>query len=69
MDYKWKEGSGEEKPFINNLADKSEGVFTFCFTFEAAVKILSMGFILSKGCYLRDAWNWLDFTVVITGLL
>lgn len=28
-----------------------------------------MGFIFEQGCYLWDAWNWLDFIVVITGLL
>lgn len=24
---------------------------------------------MTEGCYLRDAWNWLDFIVVITALL
>ena len=33
------------------------------------MKIFAMGFILSEGCYLRDLWNWLDFIVVITGIL
>ena len=28
-----------------------------------------MGFIGGKGTYLSDAWNWLDFIVVITSLL
>jgi len=28
-----------------------------------------MGFIVGKGTYLKDAWNWLDFIVVITSLL
>lgn len=28
-----------------------------------------MGFINGKGTYLKDAWNWLDFIVVITSLL
>lgn len=35
------------------------------FAAEAALKIISMGFVLSKGSYLRDAWNILDFTVVV----
>jgi len=30
---------------------------------------MSMGFILDDGSYLRDAWNWLDFTVVVSSLL
>lgn len=28
-----------------------------------------MGFIIDKGSYLRDPWNWLDFLVVISSLL
>jgi len=28
-----------------------------------------MGFIAEQGCYLRNAWNWLDFIVVITSIL
>ena len=28
-----------------------------------------MGFILGSNAYLSDAWNWLDFTVVVTSLL
>jgi len=44
-------------------------VFTIIFTLEALSKIIGMGFIMSKGCYLRNTWNWLDFIVVITSLL
>ena len=36
---------------------------------EAVIKIVAMGFIMEQGCYLREAWNWLDFIVVITALL
>lgn len=32
---------------------------------EAAIKIIVLGFIVSKGSYLRDAWNVLDFAIVI----
>ena len=28
-----------------------------------------MGFILNKGSYLRDSWNILDFTIVITSFI
>ena len=41
--------------------------FTWLFTLEAALKIFSMGFIIHKNAYLRDGWNWIDFTVVIFG--
>lgn len=53
-----------------NLAGESvEIIFSVVFTIECIVKILAMGFISSKGCYLRDSWNILDFTVVMSGLL
>jgi hypothetical protein len=48
--------------------EASEPFFIFVFTLEAVIKISSMGFIAENGCYLRDAWNWLDFIVVITAL-
>mmetsp|Transcript_21577 Transcript_21577/g.48098 ORF Transcript_21577/g.48098 Transcript_21577/m.48098 type:complete len:126 (+) Transcript_21577:436-813(+) len=28
-----------------------------------------MGFIIDDGSYLRDTWNWLDFSVVVSSLL
>jgi hypothetical protein len=33
------------------------------------VKILSLGFILNGGSYLRDAWNILDFVIIGSGYL
>jgi hypothetical protein len=48
-------------------------IFTLIFTAEMVIKIIAMGFIMTKGnpsnhmpaAYLRDPWNWLDFIVVI----
>ena len=34
-----------------------------------ALKILGLGFVFNKGSYLRDAWNIMDFTIVMTGYL
>jgi hypothetical protein len=31
--------------------------------------IVSMGFILNEGSYLRDAWNILDFTFIASGYM
>ena len=42
-----------------------EPFFVVVFTSEAILKIISFGFVLSKGSYLRDAWNCLDFIVVL----
>uniref|UniRef100_A0A0G4H9N8 Calcium-channel protein CCH1 n=1 Tax=Chromera velia CCMP2878 TaxID=1169474 RepID=A0A0G4H9N8_9ALVE len=47
----------------------AEIVFVAIFTFECAVKVIARGFICGQTTYLRDAWNWLDFIVVITGLM
>ena len=57
-----------------NIADV---IFTVCFTLEMIVKIIAMGFIMTKpkplyhmpGSYLRDPWNWLDFIVVIAAYI
>jgi len=56
-----------------DVTQMADYVFTACFTFEMVVKIIAMGFIMTKGdparhmpgAYLRDAWNWLDFVVVL----
>lgn len=53
----------------NKILFYSEPIFTALFTLEATIKILALGLIMDKNCYLRDAWNWLDLAVVITGLL
>ena len=33
------------------------------------MKILGNGFIFNRGAYLRDAWNILDFVIVISGYI
>ena len=38
---------------------------TILHSFEFSVKILSRGFAFDKFTYLRDGWNWLDFSVII----
>ena len=42
----------------------TEVVFTAIYTYESTVKLLSRGFALHGFTYLRDAWNWLDFSVI-----
>jgi Ion transport protein len=53
----------------NWIGDYTEPYFTAAFTIEMSVKVVGMGFILEPHSYLRDGWNWLDFTVVSTSLL
>uniref|UniRef100_U3JW60 Sodium channel protein n=1 Tax=Ficedula albicollis TaxID=59894 RepID=U3JW60_FICAL len=42
-----------------------EFTFTGIYTFESLIKILATGFCLNEFTFLRDPWNWLDFTVII----
>ena len=51
----------------NQMVEGSELPFTLLFLFEFMCKALAMGFVLGKGTYLRDAWNVLDFIVVVFG--
>uniref|UniRef100_A0A6I8NSE6 Sodium channel protein n=1 Tax=Ornithorhynchus anatinus TaxID=9258 RepID=A0A6I8NSE6_ORNAN len=39
--------------------------FTAIYTFESLVKILARGFCVNEFTFLRDPWNWLDFSVII----
>jgi hypothetical protein len=32
-------------------------------------KIIGFGFVMHRNAYLRDAWNWMDFFVVLISLL
>ena len=47
----------------------SEYVFLAIFALEMVLKIISLGFAFAPGCYLRDGWNVIDFTVVILGFV
>ena len=31
--------------------------------------MVALGFVMERGAYLRDMWNWLDFVVVVVGWL
>ena len=42
----------------------TEVIFTAIYTYESAVKLLARGFFMDKFTYLRDAWNWLDISVI-----
>jgi hypothetical protein len=44
-------------------------VFLILFAIEMVVKMLAYGLALHPKAYLRVAWNWLDFVVVIVGFL
>ncbi|XP_041464488.1 sodium channel protein 1 brain-like isoform X3 [Lytechinus variegatus] len=43
----------------------AEYIFTAIYSAEMFVKILARGFALHPHTYMRDAWNWLDFFVIV----
>ncbi|XP_015272065.1 PREDICTED: sodium channel protein type 5 subunit alpha-like, partial [Gekko japonicus] len=53
--------STEETRWSKNV----EYTFTGIYTFESIIKILARGFCLNEFTFLRDPWNWLDFTVIV----
>ncbi|XP_019897512.2 sodium channel, voltage gated, type V-like, alpha b isoform X1 [Esox lucius] len=42
-----------------------EYTFTGIYTFESMIKILARGFCVGPFTFLRDPWNWLDFSVIV----
>ena len=48
------------------LSDALEFLFTVLFTIEMVSKMLAMGVAFHAGSYVRDPWNLLDMTVVLS---
>jgi len=44
-------------------------VFNSVYFAEFILKVVAMGAVLHKNSYFRDPWNWLDFTVVVVGVM
>lgn len=53
----------------NIILEKVEYVFLVIFTAECVMKIIAYGFVMHSGAYLRNGWNFLDFTIVVIGLV
>lgn len=52
---------------LGGVLQAAELVFIIAFTVEMALKMLGLGLYGAKGAYLRDAWNVIDFIVVVMG--
>jgi len=52
--------------FVNEVTDP---ILLAFFSLEMGFKVVAWGFFLDKDTYLRDAWNWMDFIVVVTALI
>lgn len=53
----------------NVILEGVEYIFILVFTVECILKIIALGFLFHPGAYLRNAWNILDFIIVIIGLI
>ena len=51
-------------PYSETVA---ENLYLAIYSMEMLFKIFGFGFIINKGAYLRDPWNVLDFSIVLTG--
>lgn len=51
---------------ISNIVDI---VFNTIFALESVIKIIGSGFFMDKGSYLTEAWNMLDFFIVVASLV
>uniref|UniRef100_A0A8C4I2S4 Voltage-dependent N-type calcium channel subunit alpha n=1 Tax=Dicentrarchus labrax TaxID=13489 RepID=A0A8C4I2S4_DICLA len=58
-----------DKTPMSERLDDTEPYFIGIFCFEAAIKIIALGFAFHKCSYLRNGWNVMDFVVVLTGIL
>ena len=52
---------------VRVLQEELEPYFMGIFTVEMVTKIVAMGFVLHPDSYLRNAWNIMDFIVVVSG--
>lgn len=46
-----------------------ELTFTILFTVEMVIKMLGLGLVEREFSYFRSMWNWLDFVIVVEGLV
>ena len=57
----------EKRIHVTVLQEELEPYFMGIFTVEMVTKIVAMGFVLHPDSYLRNAWNIMDFIVVVSG--
>ena len=53
--------------YLTLQQEKIELLFMVIFTLESAIKIVAYGFWQHEEAYLKNAGNFLDFTIVMVG--
>ena len=51
----------------NNIGNITDNYFLYFYTLESILKIISFKFWSAEDAYIKDAWNILDFFVVVVG--
>ena len=59
----------DPKSYKMMILKKIDLFMTVAFTIEVVVKVIVYGFLFGKKTYLREAWNILDFLIVLTALI
>ncbi len=54
---------------IDVLSENIDIFVNVCFLCEMLIKIISLGYVMDNGSYLRDSWNQLDGFIVFTSML
>lgn len=53
----------------NQVLNKFGTAFSIIFMVECFLKVIGMGFVRHYNAYIRDPWNWIDFTVVVISII
>lgn len=53
----------------NRELERISRIFSYIFIAEFVLKVIAMGFCMHPKSYIRDPWNWIDFAVVISGII
>ncbi|CAB4069626.1 CACNA1D [Lepeophtheirus salmonis] len=54
---------------LNLFLEKIEVIFMVIFTGECVIKIVAYGFYQHEEAYLRNTWNFIDFSIVMIGFM
>lgn len=69
IDYSDNTSSNPSSSWRNDIVELVDPFYAMAFTLECLFKIIGMGFVFERGAYLQDPWNYLDFFVVVSGIL
>ena len=58
--------AGYTSVFVFDMVDLG---FNIIFIIEMVLKVISLGFVLDEGSYIRDNWNKIDFIIVLVSLI